>query len=69
MSDKQKLLVREQTLVKELGIGRSTIRRMVEDGTFPAPIQISPRTIGWIREEIESWINTRKRIKGTENNA
>ena len=33
---------------------RSTIYQGVNDGTFPKPIKIGPRAVGWIESEIEA---------------
>ncbi|TLS68640.1 AlpA family transcriptional regulator [Mariprofundus erugo] len=38
------------------GLSRSSIYLRVEEGTFPSPISLGPRTIGWIESEIEEWI-------------
>ena len=33
---------------------RSTIYQGVKDGTFPKPIKLGPRAVGWIESEIEA---------------
>jgi len=42
------------------GLGDSTIRRMVKKGDFPAPVQLSPRAVGWRSEAVLAWIEARK---------
>jgi prophage regulatory protein len=37
---------------------RSTIYKGINDGTFPAPIKIGPRAVGWIEAEIEGYIQS-----------
>lgn len=32
------------------------IRRMANSGTMPSPIQISGSRVGWIEEELETWL-------------
>jgi predicted DNA-binding transcriptional regulator AlpA len=45
-----------------LGIGKSTIRDLRrEDPTFPVPIELSARRIGWLRAEVEAWLAARPR--------
>lgn len=34
-----------------------TIRKKIDDGTFPRPVELSNRAIGWTNETIEAWIN------------
>ena len=41
-------------------ISRSTIWRLEKDGAFPRRRQISANAVGWLREEIESWISSRQ---------
>ncbi len=37
-------------------LSRSTVWRCVRDGTFPAPIRISPGRVAWLRTDIDHWI-------------
>lgn len=46
--------VREAT-----GLGRSTVYKYVAAGIFPKPIQLGPRCVGWLEEEIIRWIKER----------
>lgn len=44
--------------VKSLtGLSRSTIYLRISQGKFPQPIALGGRTVGWIEEEIDSWLN------------
>ncbi len=36
------------------GKSRSAIYQGVKDGTFPKPIKLGPRAVGWIESEIEA---------------
>ena len=45
-------------------LSRSTIYRMVADGSFPAPLQISERSVRWRESEIREWLNSRERASG-----
>lgn len=36
------------------GKSRSSIYAGIDDGTFPKPIKIGPRAVGWIEAEIEA---------------
>jgi len=37
-------------------ISRSTLFRMVEKGSFPAPRQIGERRVGWLSDEVQAWL-------------
>ena len=41
------------------GLSESSIKRMVTDGRFPAPIKLSPRRNGWLASAIIEWRDTR----------
>ena len=43
------------------GQSRSSVYRRAADGTFPAPIKLGERSIGWRADEIQEWIATRAR--------
>ena len=36
--------------------------RGVREGTFPAPVQLGPRAIGWYEGDIEAWLANRPRV-------
>jgi prophage regulatory protein len=45
----------------QVGLSRSTIYKMISEGSFPAPISLGPRAVGWLQSEIEAWLD--KQIK------
>lgn len=47
-------LVRART-----GLSRSTIYLKISEGTFPAPISLGERSVGWIESEVDAWIAER----------
>ena len=38
------------------GLGRSTIYKKLSDGSFPPPVRLGPRAIGWRTRDIVSWL-------------
>lgn len=38
---------------------KSTLYRLVREGKFPRPIQLTPRRVGWDMEAVEEWIQAR----------
>ena len=38
------------------GCNRVTVWRMVRDGRFPAPIQITGNKIGWLQSDYQDWL-------------
>lgn len=51
-----KRFYRRSTLEEMLGISRSTIYRLMEDGDFPRPIRLGRRAVGWKSEDIDDWL-------------
>jgi len=41
------------------GLPRATIYEMVNKGTFPKQVRLSPRAVGWLESEILHWQTTR----------
>ena len=60
MPDKILRLPSVQTLT---GLSRSTIYLWIGEKTFPSPISLGPRAVGWIEAEVLDWI--KRRVKET----
>lgn len=41
------------------GYSRSSIYLKVAEGTFPAPISLGGRSVGWLESEVDAWIEAR----------
>lgn len=39
------------------GLSRSTIYLRISEDSFPKPISLGGRTVGWIESEINEWID------------
>lgn len=38
------------------GLSRSTIYLRIKEGSFPTPISLGDRAVGWIDSEIQHWL-------------
>jgi prophage regulatory protein len=38
------------------GLSRSTIYLRIKEGSFPTPISLGDRAVGWIESEIQYWL-------------
>jgi prophage regulatory protein len=54
-----KQLLRLRDVSRMVGLGRSSIYRLVSLGTFPAPKKLGARSVAWLQSEVESWIDAR----------
>lgn len=43
-----------------VALSKSTIYKMIANGTFPKPIKLAPTSSRWIEREIMAWIAERK---------
>lgn len=41
------------------GISRSSVYLKISEGTFPKPINLGVRSVGWLESEINEWIQQR----------
>jgi prophage regulatory protein len=41
------------------GLSRSTIYLRVSEGTFPKPVSLGGRAVGWVESEIQQWLEQR----------
>ncbi|TQE99574.1 MAG: AlpA family transcriptional regulator [Spiribacter salinus] len=38
------------------GLSRSTIYLRIAEGTFPEPISLGGRAVGWVESEVDDWL-------------
>ena len=58
----RKIIRGYRALEKKLdGRNRVQIWRDIRAGTFPAPIELGPNSIGWYEEEVDAWLASRPR--------
>jgi len=41
------------------GLSRSTIYLRVAQGTFPEPINLGGRAVGWVESEVQQWLQSK----------
>lgn len=51
-------ILRLPEVEKRTGIARSTIYRHIDAGTFPQPVPLGTRHVGWLESEVQAWIAT-----------
>ena len=48
-------MLRFPTVKARTGLSRSTIYLRISRGTFPAPVSLGGRAVGWIEAEVHAW--------------
>ena len=59
-NDTQDRILRAHEVQQIVGISRSTIWRLERKGQFPARLPLGTGSVGWLKSDIESWVNSRK---------
>ncbi len=49
-------ILRCKQVKDKTGLSRSTIYQRIQEGTFPKPINLGARAVGWLENEIEAWL-------------
>ncbi len=56
-TNQQKLsILRRKQVEARTGLSRSTIYLRIQEGTFPRPVNLGARAVGWLENEIEAWL-------------
>ena len=62
-------LLRLPEVLERVPFGKTTLYRLMREGSFPKNIQLGSNMVAWVASEIEEWINTqiknRKVLFGT----
>ena len=52
-------LIRLKEVKHATGLGRSTIYKYIEDGTFPKSVSLGERAVAWVESEVMGWVMAR----------
>jgi prophage regulatory protein len=56
-------LVRLPEVLSRVGLSRSSIYKLISDGSFPAAISIGPRSVAWLEDEVDQWIEQKIELR------
>jgi prophage regulatory protein len=48
-------LLRLPAVMDATGLARSTVYRMIAERTFPAPVKLAKRAVGWRQDDVREW--------------
>lgn len=54
--------IRMKQLCQMLSLSRSTIWRMLREGSLPKPFKLSHHAVGWRLDQIEAWLEQKALI-------
>ena len=52
-------IIRLKEVIDSTGLARSTVYKYIAEGTFPKPVSLGERCVGWVESEIHDWILAR----------
>lgn len=52
-------ILRINEVLARTALSRSTLYNFVAAGTFPAPVRLGPRRVGWNSRSVDAWIESR----------
>jgi len=50
-------ILRLPAVLARTGLSRSTLYLRISEGSFPKPISLGGRAVGWVEAEINAWLN------------
>ncbi len=53
------IVLRLPDVLAKVGIARSTLYSWIDHGLFPPPVQLGPRAVGWLGQDVEEWLAAR----------
>lgn len=59
-------IIRIREVREKTGQPTSTIYDRMAEGTFPRPVPLGPKAVGWIEAEIDEWISARIAARDTQ---
>ena len=52
-------ILRLPDVKRSTGLSRSTIYLRITQGTFPKPVSLGGRAVGWLEAEVQQWLQRR----------
>ncbi|HEY0220391.1 MAG TPA: AlpA family phage regulatory protein [Afipia sp.] len=68
MSADQPRLVSIKTVCTMTSMSRSMVNALRADGAFVDAVELGPRRIGFVRDEVDAWIDARIKARPTNSN-
>jgi prophage regulatory protein len=60
-------ILRRREVEARTGLSRSTIYQRIREKSFPLPISLGNKSVGWIRSEVDDWIAERVKLSRPAN--
>jgi len=57
--DQSRKFLRLPSVSEKVGLSRSQIYKLIQQGEFPEPIKLGPKISVWIEEKLEAWMDAK----------
>ena len=57
-------LLRIREVLQLCGLSRATLYREIKLHSFPAPVKLSARSVGWLQDDVVRWLESRIEQRG-----
>ncbi|GJI92758.1 helix-turn-helix transcriptional regulator [Duganella hordei] len=57
-------LLRIREVLQLCGLSRATLYREIKLHSFPAPVKLSARSVGWLQDDVVHWLESRIEQRG-----
>ena len=62
-------ILRLPDVKRSTGLSRSTIYLRITQGTFPKPVSLGGRAVGWLEAEVQQWLQRRIEASRSESSS
>ncbi len=52
-------IIRIEAVCVKTGLGRTSIYKFMAADTFPKPVPLGDRAVGWVSDEVDAWVLAR----------
>jgi len=59
-------LMRLPEVMKLVGLSRTTVYELIKRSQFPKPVKPSQRVSAWCSDEVEQWVESRRKASALE---
>lgn len=56
-------VIRLPEVLRMCGVSRPSVYRKMKEGTFPKQLKLGTAAVGWLRAEVEQWINEKAQAR------
>lgn len=53
-------ILRRPQVEQIIGLGRSKLYAMIRDGSFPKPVRLTEKAVGWRASDVAAWLASRE---------